>query len=61
MVEMHHFCGLSHEIVAESPGLTVYRVRQKWTYARAWLRDGLKRWLRNLKFFARSARELRVN
>jgi RNA polymerase sigma factor (TIGR02999 family) len=43
IVEMHHFCGLSHEIVAESLGLTVYRVRQKWTYAQAWLRDCLKR------------------
>jgi RNA polymerase sigma factor (TIGR02999 family) len=43
VVEMHHFGGLSHEIVAESLGLTVYRVRQKWTYARAWLRDDLKR------------------
>jgi RNA polymerase sigma factor (TIGR02999 family) len=43
VVEMHHFCGLSHEIVAESLGLTVYRVRQKWTYAQAWLRDCLKR------------------
>jgi|HubBroStandDraft_6_1064221.scaffolds.fasta_scaffold28862_2 RNA polymerase sigma factor (TIGR02999 family) len=41
VVEMHHFCGLSHEIVAESLGLTVYRVRQKWTFAKAWLRDDL--------------------
>jgi hypothetical protein len=41
-VKMHHFCGLSHEIVAESLGLTVYRVRQKWTYAQAWLRDDMK-------------------
>jgi RNA polymerase sigma factor (TIGR02999 family) len=41
VVEMHHFGGLSHEIVAESLGLTVYRVRQKWTYARAWLRNDL--------------------
>jgi hypothetical protein len=24
-------------------GITVYRTRQKWTYARAWLRDGLDR------------------
>jgi RNA polymerase sigma factor (TIGR02999 family) len=41
VIEMHHFCGLSHEIVAESLGLTVYRVRQKWTFAKAWLRDDL--------------------
>jgi RNA polymerase sigma factor (TIGR02999 family) len=43
VVEMHHFGGLSHETVADSLGITVYRVRQKWTYAQAWLRDDLKR------------------
>jgi RNA polymerase sigma factor (TIGR02999 family) len=43
IVEMHHFCGLSHDIVAEALGLTVYRVRQKWTFAKAWLRDDLCR------------------
>jgi RNA polymerase sigma factor (TIGR02999 family) len=43
VVEMHHFGGLSHEIVADALGLTVYRVRQKWTYAQAWLRADLKR------------------
>lgn len=43
VVQMHHFGGLSHEIVAQSLGLTVYRVRQKWTYAQAWLRDDLNR------------------
>jgi RNA polymerase sigma factor (TIGR02999 family) len=43
IVEMHHFCGASHEIVAESLGLTVYRVRQKWTFAKAWLRNDLER------------------
>ncbi len=43
VVEKHHFAGLSHEVVAESLGLTVYHVRQKWTYARAWLRDDLRR------------------
>ena len=42
IVQMHHFAGLSHEVVAQSLGLTVYRVRQKWTYAQAWLRDDLK-------------------
>jgi RNA polymerase sigma factor (TIGR02999 family) len=41
IVEMHHFGGLSHEIVADCLGLSVYRVRQKWTYAQAWLRDDL--------------------
>jgi RNA polymerase sigma factor (TIGR02999 family) len=43
VVQMHHFGGLSHEVVAQSLGLTVYRVRQKWTYAQAWLRADLKR------------------
>jgi RNA polymerase sigma factor (TIGR02999 family) len=43
VVEMHHFAGLSHVCMAESLGLTVYCVRQKWTYARAWLRDDLRR------------------
>jgi hypothetical protein len=27
--------------VAAALGLTVYAARQKWTYARAWLRDAL--------------------
>jgi hypothetical protein len=26
---------------ATALGITVYRTRQKWTYARAWLRDAL--------------------
>lgn len=43
VVEMHHFGGVSHEVVAQSLGLTGYRARQKWTYAQAWLRDDLKR------------------
>ncbi len=42
IVEMHHFCGLSHDVVATALGLTVYRVRQKWMYAQAWLRDALQ-------------------
>jgi RNA polymerase sigma factor (TIGR02999 family) len=42
IVEMHHFGGLSHEVVAESLGLTVYRIRQKWTYAQVWLRDAIE-------------------
>jgi RNA polymerase sigma factor (TIGR02999 family) len=41
VVSMHHFAGLSHEIVAETLGTSVYRARQKWEYARAWLRDAL--------------------
>jgi RNA polymerase sigma factor (TIGR02999 family) len=41
VVELRHFAGLGHEEIAAALGLTVYRVRQKWTYARAWLRDCL--------------------
>lgn len=41
VVELHHFAGLSHDLVAEALGLTVYQARQKWSYARAWLRDAL--------------------
>jgi DNA-directed RNA polymerase specialized sigma24 family protein len=43
VVQMHHLGGVSHEVVAQSLGLTGYRARQKWTYAQAWLRDDLKR------------------
>ena len=43
VVELHHFAGLGHEQVAAALGLTVYRARQKWTYARAWLRNALNK------------------
>jgi RNA polymerase sigma factor (TIGR02999 family) len=43
VVELHHFAGLGHEQVASALGLTVYRARQKWTYARAWLRNALNK------------------
>jgi len=42
VVELHHFAGLGHEQVAAALGLTVYRARQKWTYARAWLRNAVR-------------------
>jgi RNA polymerase sigma factor (TIGR02999 family) len=42
VVELHHFAGLSHEQVAELLGLSVYQVRQKWTFARAWLHNALE-------------------
>ena len=42
VVELHYFAGLAHEVVAETLGITVYLARQKWTYARAWLRNALK-------------------
>ena len=40
-VELRYFAGLSHEEVAVALDITVYQARQKWTYARAWLRDSL--------------------
>jgi RNA polymerase sigma factor (TIGR02999 family) len=42
VVELHHFAGLPHDKVAESLDTTVYEVRLKWTYARAWLKTALK-------------------
>ena len=41
IVELHHFAGLSHEVVSQTMGITVYQARQKWTYARAWLLNAL--------------------
>ncbi len=41
VVELRHFAGLGHEAVAEALGVTVYLARQKWAYARAWLKDAL--------------------
>jgi RNA polymerase sigma factor (TIGR02999 family) len=41
VVELHHFAGLAHDQVAELLGLTTYQARQKWTFARAWLRDAV--------------------
>jgi RNA polymerase sigma factor (TIGR02999 family) len=42
VVELRQFAGLGHEQIAAALGLTVYAARQKWTYARAWLRDALQ-------------------
>jgi hypothetical protein len=41
VVEMHHFAGMSHEQVATALNVSVYRARQKWTFARAWLKTTL--------------------
>ena len=41
VVELRQFAGLGHEQIAVTLGTTVYVARQKWTYARAWLRDAL--------------------
>ena len=43
VVELHRFADLGHEETAIALGITVYLARQKWTYARAWLRDALGR------------------
>jgi RNA polymerase sigma factor (TIGR02999 family) len=41
VVELRQFAGLGHEQVAAALNITVYQARQKWTYARAWLRAAL--------------------
>ena len=41
VVELHHFAGLSHEHVANTLEITVYQARQKWVFARAWLKSNL--------------------
>jgi RNA polymerase sigma factor (TIGR02999 family) len=41
VMELHRFAGLGHKQIADALGITVYQARQKWTYARAWLRDAL--------------------
>jgi RNA polymerase sigma factor (TIGR02999 family) len=41
VVELRYFAGLGHEQIAAALKITVYQARQKWTYARAWLRDAL--------------------
>jgi RNA polymerase sigma factor (TIGR02999 family) len=41
VVELRYFAGLGHEDIAAALDITVYRARQKWTYARAWLKDFL--------------------
>jgi len=41
VVELRHFTGAGHDAVAAALGITVYASRQKWTYARAWLRDAM--------------------
>jgi RNA polymerase sigma factor (TIGR02999 family) len=41
VVELRQFAGLGHDAIAAALGITVYAARQKWTFARAWLRDAL--------------------
>ncbi len=42
VVELHHFAGLPHDQVAAALDATIYEVRQKWTFARAWLKTALE-------------------
>jgi RNA polymerase sigma factor (TIGR02999 family) len=42
VVELRQFAGLGHQEVAAALGVTVYLARQKWSYARAWLRDAIR-------------------
>jgi RNA polymerase sigma factor (TIGR02999 family) len=37
VVNLHHFAGLSYDQTAELLGKSIYEIRQKWTFARAWL------------------------
>ena len=41
VVEMHHFAGMAHEQVAAALDVSVYLARQKWNFARAWLKTVL--------------------
>jgi RNA polymerase sigma factor (TIGR02999 family) len=41
VVELHHFAGMAHDQVAAALDVSVYLARQKWTFARAWLKTAL--------------------
>ena len=41
IVELRQYAGLGHEDVASTLGISVHQARQKWAYARAWLRDAI--------------------
>jgi RNA polymerase sigma factor (TIGR02999 family) len=41
VVEMHHFAGMSHDQVAAALEISVYLARQKWAFARAWLKTAV--------------------
>jgi RNA polymerase sigma factor (TIGR02999 family) len=42
LVELRFFAGLSREQIADVLHLSVYAVRQKWNYARAWLQVAIQ-------------------
>jgi RNA polymerase sigma factor (TIGR02999 family) len=41
VVELHHFAGMAHDQVASALELSVYETRQKWNFARAWLKTAI--------------------
>jgi RNA polymerase sigma factor (TIGR02999 family) len=41
VVELHHFAGLTQDDVSTALGVTAYQIRQKWAFARAWLKTTL--------------------
>jgi RNA polymerase sigma factor (TIGR02999 family) len=43
VVDLKCFAGLGRETIAELLGLSLHEVRQKWTFARAWLRAAVDR------------------
>ena len=42
VVELRFFAGIGHADIAKTLEITVYKARQKWTYARAWLRNAIE-------------------
>lgn len=42
VVDLHNFAGLSYEKTAELLGISIYEVRRKWAFSRAWLSDRIK-------------------
>ena len=42
VVKLKYFAGLGREEIASTLGRTVHEIRQKWAYARAWLRLALE-------------------
>lgn len=42
VVKLKYFAGLGREEIAAALGCTVHEIRQKWAYARAWLRLALE-------------------
>lgn len=42
LVELRVYGGLGHESLAETLGITVYQARQKWQFARAWLKVAME-------------------